>query len=122
MKRVSILILIMHFSIHCFSQTNYYVSPSGNDNNTGTISSPWKTIQHSLNNMTVNGVLNVAGGTYNEKIQIPINNLTIKNQTSATPIIDATGINSQNSIISIINKNSITIDGLELRNNIQNDA
>lgn len=122
MKRVSILILIMHFSIHCFSQTNYYVSPSGNDINTGTISSPWKTIQHSLNNMTVNGVLNVAGGTYNEKIQIPINNLTIKNQTSATPIIDATGINSQNSIISIINKNSITIDGLELRNNIQNDA
>ena len=72
--------------------------------------------------MTGNSILNVAGGVYNEKIQISLSNITIKNQTSTTPVIDATGINSQNSIISVINKNSITIDGLELRNNIQNDA
>ena len=118
-RHFNFLILL---SINCFSQTNYYVSPSGNDINNGTISSPWKTIQHSLNNMTGNSILNVAGGVYNEKIQISLSNITIKNQTSTTPVIDATGINSQNSIISVINKNSITIDGLELRNNIQNDA
>lgn len=122
MKKISILLSLILLSFNCFSQTNYYVSPSGNDTNNGTISSPWKTIQHSLNNMTGNSILNVAGGVYNEKIQISLSNITIKNQTSTTPVIDANGINSQNSIISVINKNSITIDGLELRNNIQNDA
>lgn len=122
MKKLSVFVVLMQLTSACFSQTNYYVSPSGNDLNAGTLSSPWKTIQHSLNNMTGNSVLQVAGGTYNEKIEIPLSNITIKNQSAATPIIDATGISSQNSIIAIIDKNSITIDGLELKNNIQNDA
>lgn len=122
MKKLSVFLVMMQLTSACFSQTNYYVSPSGNDLNAGTLSSPWKTIQHSLNNMTGNSILQVAGGTYNEKIVIPLSNITIKNQTADTPIIDATGIGSQNSIIAIIDKNSITIDGLELKNNIQNDA
>ncbi|AND64475.1 hypothetical protein AX766_08630 [Flavobacterium covae] len=132
MKRISItlfalivIIFIINYFYqvnYCASPTNYYVSPSGNDANPGTKDFPWKTIQHSLNNMPANSTLNVGSGVYNEKIQIPVNNITIKNQTSTLPIIDATGITNKNSIISILNKKHITIDGLELRNNIQNDA
>ncbi len=122
MKKISIILILITFGLKCYSQTNYYVSPRGNNLNSGSLASPWKTIQHSLNNMTSNSILNVDAGIYNEKIQIPINNITIKNQTSTIPIIDATGISSQSSIISVVNKNTITIDGFELRNNIQNDA
>jgi hypothetical protein len=122
MKRLLKFLIVILCGTNSFSQTNFYVSPSGSDANSGTINSPWKTIQHSLNNMPANSILNVDGGVYNEKIQIPLNNVTIKRNSSTTPIIDATGINSQNSIISIVNKNFVTIDGIELRNNIQNDA
>ncbi|QYS89662.1 right-handed parallel beta-helix repeat-containing protein [Flavobacterium davisii] len=132
MKKIFITLIVLVLVVFIFNRfyktdcsipsKNYYVSPNGNDANPRTMSSPWKTIQHSLNNMSANSTLYVDSGIYNEKIQIPINHITIKNQKSKIPIIDATGITKQNSIIAILNKNSITIDGLELRNNIQNDA
>jgi Secretion system C-terminal sorting domain/Right handed beta helix region len=117
-KLIFILLLVSNF---CFGQINYYVSATGLNTNSGTLASPWKTIQYSLNQMPANNILNVLAGTYTEKIIVP-SNVIIKNYTAVLPIIDATGIASQNSILSINNKSNVTIDGLELRNNIQNDA
>ena len=105
----------------CFAQTNYYVATTGNNSNSGTLASPWKTIQYSVNQMPANSILNVISGIYIEKIYLP-SNITIKNYTSTLPIIDGTGIITQNAILAINNKSNITIDGVEFRNNIQNDA
>jgi hypothetical protein len=61
-------------------------------------------------------------GTYNEKIEIPADSIYLRNYTGNSPIIDATGITTQNSVISLINRSNITIEGLEIQNNIQNEA
>lgn len=120
-KRYSTLLLLVVAGL-LFGQTNFFVSVSGNNSNSGTLSSPWKTIQYSLNQMSENSVLNILPGTYKEKINIPKNNITLKNQSTTLPVIDASGISSQNAIIAVNDKINIIIDGLELANNIQKDA
>jgi hypothetical protein len=42
----------------------YYVSPNGNDNNSGTLDSPWQTLGHALGQLSPGDVLNLRGGTY----------------------------------------------------------
>jgi hypothetical protein len=66
--------------------------------------------------------LNLLTGTFNEKLTIPINNIYLRNHISTSPVIDATGISAQIAIISINNKSNVTIDDIELTNNIQLDA
>ncbi|MGC4103592.1 hypothetical protein [Ferruginibacter sp.] len=45
----------------------YYISPSGNDANTGTASSPWKTLYKATTAVTTKGsIIHVNAGTYNE--------------------------------------------------------
>ncbi|OGV95557.1 hypothetical protein A2W24_06695 [Microgenomates group bacterium RBG_16_45_19] len=44
----------------------YYVSPSGNDNNPGTPSQPWQTIQKAANTMIAGDSVNVLAGSYSE--------------------------------------------------------
>lgn len=122
MKRLIVLVPVMMCAVMSFSQNNYYVSPTGNNSNTGSVSSPWQTIQYALNHLAGSDVLNVMPGTYNEKITVPIDNITIKNDSSTLPVIDATGITTQNPVVYIGNRSNVLIDGLELRNNIQNDA
>lgn len=122
MKKTIILFALLLKIVFSSAQSNYYVSPSGNNSNIGSFGSPWLTIQHGLNQLSANDTLNLLTGTYPEKIDIPLSNICLRNYVSDTPIIDANGITTQNSVISINNKSGITIDGLEIRNNIQNDA
>ncbi len=48
--------------------STYYVSTGGSDNNPGTLSSPWRTIQKAANMVTQGDKVYVRGGTYREKI------------------------------------------------------
>ena len=122
MNKLILSIALFLSSIITFGQTNYYVSPIGNNSNSGTLAMPWLTIQYGLNQLAANDTLNVLTGTFIEKISIPASNIYLRNYLSNTPVIDATGVTSQNSIIAISNKSNVTINGLELKNNIQNDA
>lgn len=122
MKNIITLFCIILFNAYYTAQTHYYVSPNGSDTNNGTWDAPWKTIQHSLNEMSENSILNVAAGVYHEKIVVPKNNIRIKNQTAEKPVIDADGIHNQTAIIAISDKHNIIIEGLELKNNQQNFA
>jgi hypothetical protein len=122
MNRKITILLFCVLSNFCFAQTNYYVAVTGSNTNSGTLASPWKTIQYALNQLPANGVLNVFPGTYLEKILIPNNNITLKNYSATLPVIDAGGIKTQNAVLAINNKSNVTIDGIELQNNIQNDA
>lgn len=122
MNHKKLLLAFLLLSCFCFGQNNYYVSTTGNNTNSGSLASPWKTIQYALNQLPANSILNVFSGTYTEKISIPISNITLKNQSATLPIIDATGLMGQDAIIEIANKSNVTIDGLELQNNIRLDA
>ena len=108
--------------INSFGQNTYYVSPSGSNSNDGSQGAPWQTIQYALDQMVPSDELDVQYGVYHEKINIPVDSISIIAEPNHKPIIDATGITTQNAIININSKKQINIMGLELRNNIQNDA
>jgi parallel beta-helix repeat protein len=48
--------------------TDYYVSPSGNDSNGGTLSAPFKTIQKCASLVTAGGTCYIRSGTYRETV------------------------------------------------------
>jgi hypothetical protein len=49
---------------------NYYVSTSGNDNNPGTSSQPWRTIQKAASSMGPGSTVIVLSGEYPERVQV----------------------------------------------------
>ena len=61
--------------------STYYVSPTGNDTTgTGSISSPWKTVQKAANTMVAGDACIIRGGTYRETVTLT------KSGTSTSPI------------------------------------
>ncbi|MBE0461524.1 MAG: right-handed parallel beta-helix repeat-containing protein [Candidatus Aminicenantes bacterium] len=46
----------------------YHVSISGNDSNPGTLSNPWRTIQHAANSVAPGDAVIIHGGTYEEEV------------------------------------------------------
>jgi hypothetical protein len=120
--KTTLSVLFIICTTFMFGQTNYYVSPTGNNSNSGTNANPWQTIQYGLNQLSTGDTLNIQSGTYTEKVQIPTSGIYLRNSVGNSPIIDATGLTSQNSIIEISNKSNVTVEGIEMRNNIQNDA
>lgn len=103
----------------------YYVSNSGNDSNSGTITSPWKTIQHAATSLHAGDTAYVRAGTYNELVTIGVSGsasggyITFANYPGESPIIDGTGLsipNNQNGLVTIQNQNYVIVQGFEIRN------
>ncbi len=59
----------------------FYVSPSGNDRNSGSASSPWRTIQHAASTVTAGATVYVEAGTYRESVSFA------NSGTSSEPIV-----------------------------------
>lgn len=68
--------LLVVFTI-CFffnsQAATFYVSTSGSNSNSGTINSPWLTIQHGVNQMTYGDYLIIRPGTYQEGVWLGFN-------------------------------------------------
>jgi hypothetical protein len=52
--------------------TEYHVSPSGNDSNPGTLSSPWITVQHAADSVSSGDTVIIHTGTYKEEVVFKI--------------------------------------------------
>ncbi|MDY7075300.1 MAG: DUF1565 domain-containing protein, partial [Chloroflexota bacterium] len=50
----------------------WYVSPSGDDANEGSLEDPFGTIQHAVDVMNGGDFVYLRGGTYQENVQIPL--------------------------------------------------
>ncbi len=50
----------------------YHVSPSGNDSNPGTLSSPWLTVQHAAGSVSPGDTVIIHTGTYKEEVVFKI--------------------------------------------------
>ncbi|MGA2408744.1 MAG: DUF1565 domain-containing protein, partial [Bacteroidales bacterium] len=61
--RHSLILLFFCYSLS-ISGATYYVATTGNDNNSGTISSPWLTWQKGFNSISAGDILYIRGGTY----------------------------------------------------------
>lgn len=123
MKSIQLLILNLLMVFATQAQTNYYVSKTGNDTNSGTsLAGSWLTIQHAANKSLPNSTVNILSGVYNELVTINVSgalgkNIIFKNYLDDTVIISGVGFHSNNScLIKIEDKNNIVIDGLILEN------
>jgi uncharacterized repeat protein (TIGR02059 family) len=66
----SALIIIFLTISTVVSATTYYIDPAGKDGNTGTISSPWKTLAYACSKVNTSGdIIHVNAGTYAENTQ-----------------------------------------------------
>jgi hypothetical protein len=104
----------------------FYVSTTGSDSNPGTLSSPWRTIQHASNSVQAGDSVYVRGGVYNESVNISVSGsaiagpITFQTYPGEQAIVDGTGLAPPTSgtqgLINIVNRSYISIQGLEIRN------
>ena len=69
----------------------YYVSTTGNDTTgSGSISSPYQTIQHVLDNVAASGdTIILRGGTYNENVRVRNAGMTIRSKSDEWAVIQS---------------------------------
>ncbi|MCJ8013870.1 right-handed parallel beta-helix repeat-containing protein [Paenibacillus sp. KQZ6P-2] len=124
-------IALLGFSIGSFKApvaaaagTEYYVAANGSDSNAGTVSAPWKTLQHAADTAGPGSTVYVRGGVYNEKLKITKSGsadqgpITFTSYDSEQAVIDGTGlsVSGTEGMIDIADANYITIQGFEIRN------
>ena len=93
MRILKILFFLIFTHSYFFSQT-YYVSPTGNNSNDGSINSPWQTIAFGVSQLSAGNTLYLREGTYRET-------LTIDKDGSSASYINIEGYPNE----------SVTIDG-----------
>jgi hypothetical protein len=109
-----------------FGQTNtsYYVSPTGNDSNSGTQAAPWRTVQHAADTARAGSTVNVRGGIYEELVSINASGnasngfITFRSHPGETAILDAAHFtpSGRQAILTIHNQSYVRIEGFEIRN------
>lgn len=110
------------------AQTNFYVSTSGSNSNTGTSpAQAWGTVQFGIDEINPGDTLNLMAGSYNEKIKFTNSGTTqdrlvLRNNPGDIAYLDGTGLTSAIPIVDITDKVGITVQGLNIRNNVMNDA
>ena len=104
----------------------FYVSGTGSDSNPGSLSAPWRTIQHAANSVQAGDTVYVLAGTYNEMVQIAVSGsatagpITFQSYPGQTAIVDGTGLVPSTSdvqgMFNIANQSYVTVQGFEIRN------
>lgn len=102
----------------------YYIAPDGNDQNTGTIQEPWRTLQHAADHAKPGSTVYLREGVYHQKVKITRSGNASGNPTlfSSYPqekvIIDGEGLSVRGieGLIEVENASFITIQNLEIRN------
>jgi hypothetical protein len=124
--KVFALFTLFVFVSAAFGQTNtsYYVSPTGNDSNSGTQAAPWRTVQHAADTARAGSTVNVRGGIYEELVSINASGnasngfITFRSHPGETAILDAAHFtpSGRQAILTIHNQSYVRIEGFEIRN------
>jgi hypothetical protein len=104
----------------------FYVATDGSDLNPGSLTRPWRTIQHAADSASPGVTINVRGGIYSESVNIRVSGttaegfITVQSYPGEVAILDGAKLqvpdNSNNGLINIQNQSYVTIEGLEIRN------
>jgi parallel beta-helix repeat protein len=108
----------------CAYSANYYVAKTGNDDASGGISTPWKTVAKAVSVASAGDTVYFRGGEWNERLLTVRsgtagNPITFRNYPGEIPVLDATGLpfSGDPGVIEIFNnRHDIVIDGFEVRN------
>lgn len=82
--------------------TVYYVSTTGNDANSGTLASPFRTIRKGISSLSSGSILYIRGGTYFERISLSLSNVTISGYMDEKIILDGRGLDPNLSLYTYI--------------------
>ena len=102
----------------------YFVSTTGNDNNPGAYTQPWRSIQKAANELKAGETVLIRDGVYNERI-VPLNSglegnyITYAAYPNEEVIIDGTGVSlpySEDGLFYLSNKHYIKIQNLTIQN------
>src|SRR5580692_205812 len=105
--------------------TTYYVSTTGSNSNPGTLSRPWRTIQHAANTVSAGDTVYVRRGVYNEVVSMKssgsesVGFITFSSYPGELATLDGTGLaitNGQWGLFSLPSLSYIVINGFEIRN------
>ncbi|MEI6752277.1 MAG: right-handed parallel beta-helix repeat-containing protein [Paludibacter sp.] len=119
-KILTTFLLLINFLISALGvQTVFYVDPTGNDANVGTINLPWKTIYKAANTLTAGQTAYVRGGTYTGSVSFKnsgmVGNLiALIAYPGEKPIIEGQG--SASTLINLNNLSYIKVSGFQLQN------
>jgi Right handed beta helix region len=124
LKRLSLILLAFtSAALLAQSGSTYYVSKSGSNNNSGSFTAPWLTIQHAASSVSAGATVYVEAGVYTESVTFPAsgtasNYITFTNYPGQTAVIDGTGlsVSGTQGLINIVNQSYITVSGFEIRN------
>jgi hypothetical protein len=124
--RVLFFILLSVCVPGAFGQPNssFFVSNTGDDSNSGTQRTPWRTIQHAADTVRAGSTVNVRGGIYEERVSIKTSGnaadgyITFRSYPGETAVLDAAHFtpDGRSAILTIHNRSYITIEGFEIRN------
>ena len=131
MKNIFLLTIfgiIIQFS--ALGQTNYYVSTTGNNSNSGlSPDQSWQSINYAAQNNIISAgdIVNIMGGTYNEKIDITISGapdmpIAFTNYQNDEVILSGSSLPAHQYIMKIEDQAQIRISGLKFEDYQQLDA
>ena len=100
-----------------FAQNSYYVSPSGDDSNTGSITQTWKHIPYAISRLQPGDTLNIMEGTYPGKIDVSVSgeekaHILIRNYDKEEVTITGSLLSADEYLMQISGKKYIEIQGL----------
>jgi hypothetical protein len=101
----------------------YYVAPTGNDTNPGTMDEPWQTIQHAADTLVAGNTVYIRAGTYYERV-FPANSgsegniITYAAYPGETVTINGTGVEvlEYNGLFDLTGRSYIRVSGLRVIN------
>lgn len=119
--------VLLHFFIASntasMAQTTYFISPTGDNANSGTKNSPWKTLTYALTKVSAGDTIYLQPGTYNEKVKIGksgtgTHDLVITGDSINRPLLDGSGLKptDREGMITISGQDHIKIAHLEIAN------
>ncbi len=103
---------------------SFYVATHGSDANPGTITEPWRTVQHAANSIGPGSTVSIRAGVYSEQVKITKSGtaaggyITFRSYPGEAVAIDGTGltVSGQSGLIDMFNPSYVVIAGLEVRN------
>lgn len=108
---------------------DYYVSPSGNDSNPGTVEKPWRTIKKATDTLVAGDTVKILPGTYYEKLT-PKNSGTadayiIYTADPGTVVLDGSGVSMSTDIkgdglVQILGNKYVKVENLTLQDSTAN--
>ncbi len=105
--------------------TIHYVAPNGSDSASGTLTTPWKTIQHAAIVAVAGDTVQVRQGVYNEHVTFGTSGnatqgfITFESYPGETATVDGTGLdipNQQWGLFTFVNVSYVVAEGFALRN------